>query len=113
MEGELLWTPTPERVDRARITDYLRWLEAHRDLTFDDYDQLWSWSVSDLEGFWSSVWDWAGIRASKEPAAVCERGFGAEGARFFVGAELNYVDQVLRGSGRRPGRRRDRRRRHP
>ena len=102
VEGELLWTPTPERIDRARITDYMRWLEAHRDLTFDDYDELWSWSVSDLEGFWSSVWDWAGIRASKEPTAVCERGFGAEGARFFVGAELNYVDQVLRAPADAP-----------
>jgi acetoacetyl-CoA synthetase len=98
LEGELLYTPSPERISRARITDYLGWLSAHRGLRLDDYDELWSWSVADLEAFWSSLWDWAGIRASKQPAVVCERGAGAEGARFFVGAELNYVDQVLRAS---------------
>ena len=26
-------------------------------LSFADYDELWRWSVSDLEGFWSSVWE--------------------------------------------------------
>jgi len=94
-EGDLLYTPSPERVRRARITGYREWLAARRGLAFGDYDELWSWSVADLEGFWSSIWDWASIRASREPATVCERGMGAEGARFFVGAELNYVDQVL------------------
>jgi acetoacetyl-CoA synthetase len=95
LEGELLYTPTEERVSEARITGYLSWLSAHRGLAFDNYEQLWSWSVTDLEGFWSSVWAWAAIRSSRGPAVVCERGRGAEGARFFVGAELNYVDQVL------------------
>jgi len=70
-EGELLWPPTPGRVARARITDYLGWLASHRGLDFDDYEQLWSWSVADLDGFWSSVWAWAGIQCSKAPAAVC------------------------------------------
>lgn len=102
LEGELLYTPSAERVSQARITGYLNWLSAHRGLTFDDYEQLWSWSVTDLEGFWSSVWAWAGIRSSQEPAVVCERGRGAEGARFFVGAELNYVDQVLAASKDHP-----------
>ena len=97
-EGQLLFTPSPERVSAARLTGYLEWLEAHRGLAFEDYDELWSWSVTDLDGFWSSVWAWAGIRASKEPTSVCERGVGAEGARFFVGAELNYVGQLLKSS---------------
>jgi len=94
-EGDLLYSPSPERVSKARITNYLRWLGARRGLAFADYDELWSWSVTDLDGFWSSIWAWAGIRASKEPAAMCERGTGAEGGRFFAGAKLNYVDQLL------------------
>jgi len=94
-EGQLLYTPSPERIGAARLTGYLEWLATHRGLGFEDYEQLWSWSITDLEGFWSSIWAWAGIRASREPTSVCERGAGAEGARFFVGAELNYVSQLL------------------
>ncbi len=97
-EGQLLYTPSPERVRAARLTGYLEWLAAHRGLAFENYDELWSWSVTDLEAFWCSIWEWAGIRASKEPTSVCERGVGAEGARFFVGAELNYVCQLLKSS---------------
>ena len=29
-------------------------------LTFADYEALWRWSVSDLEGFWSAVWQFFG-----------------------------------------------------
>src|SRR5271165_1320854 len=101
-EGQLLYTPSPERVRAARLTGYLEWLAAHRGLVFDDYDELWSWSVTDLEGFWSSIWAWARILASKEPTLVCERGVGAERARFFVGAELNYVSQLLKSSDADP-----------
>ena len=28
---------------------------------FADYDELWRWSVDDLEGFWGSVWDHFGL----------------------------------------------------
>ena len=51
----LLWTPSAERVERATLTRYTRWLSESRGLTFPDYDALWRWSVDDLEGFWSSI----------------------------------------------------------
>ncbi len=44
--GDVLWTPSPAVTERARITAYLRWLAAERDLPFDGYDALWRWSVS-------------------------------------------------------------------
>ena len=40
-----------------RITLYRRWLAAERGLSFDSYDALWTWSVTDLRGFWRSIWD--------------------------------------------------------
>ena len=41
--GDVLWTPSPAVTERARITAYLRWLAAERDLPFDGYDALWRW----------------------------------------------------------------------
>ena len=52
IEGQLLWTPTRERIERAHITAFIRWLAKERGLDFKDYDALWDWSVTDLEGFW-------------------------------------------------------------
>jgi acetoacetyl-CoA synthetase len=93
--AEPLWHPSSERVGRAHITAFLRWLERERGLTFADYESLWQWSVNDLEGFWGALWHFLDIRASQP----YEKVLGARempGAEWFVGARLNLVDQVFR-----------------
>jgi acetoacetyl-CoA synthetase len=56
-EGQLLWEAPPERKQASNLVRYQRWLEAERGLRFETYEQLWRWSVEDLEAFWASVWD--------------------------------------------------------
>ena len=50
------WTPSPARVAAAGITRYLSWLRERRGLAFRDYEDLWRWSVEDLDAFWGSIW---------------------------------------------------------
>jgi len=38
------------------ITRYQDWLQEERNLSFENYDALWRWSTSDLDGFWDSIW---------------------------------------------------------
>ena len=93
-EGDLLWTPSAERVAGANLTDFRGWL-ARRGHAFDDYDALWRWSVTDLDGFWQAIWDYCGIEASVPP----ERVLGSRampGAHWFPGAQLNYAQHILR-----------------
>jgi acetoacetyl-CoA synthetase len=54
---ELLRAPHPDVRSTTVIGRYLGWLDEHRGLQFDDYDALHRWSVTDLEGFWSSIRD--------------------------------------------------------
>ncbi|AVT38895.1 acetoacetate--CoA ligase [Plantactinospora sp. BB1] len=98
MVGEVLWTPPPAGDDRSRIGDYLRWLRRHRDLDFDDYAALWRWSVTDLDGFWRSIWDYFEVRAHTEPTATLVD-TSMPGTRWFPGATLNYAEHVLRMPG--------------
>ena len=95
-EGRLLWEPSDERKERATISRYMRWLAERRDLEFDDYDQLWQWSVSDLETFWASIWDFFEVRASRPFDRVLGRR-EMPGAEWFPGAELNHAEHVFRG----------------
>jgi acetoacetyl-CoA synthetase len=99
-DGDLLWTPGPDRIDRANLTAFTRWLAREHGHRFDDYQALWRWSVTDLEGFWQAVWDYCGVTASVPPAAVLGRR-AVPGAEWFPGARLNYAEHVLRNS--RPG----------
>jgi acetoacetyl-CoA synthetase len=94
VEGTVLWTPTPEERARANLTRYLAWLRETRGLAFESYDALWCWSVTDLEAFWASIWEFCGVRAHRPYARVLEerRVFAA---RWFPGAELNYAEHAL------------------
>ncbi|MER5216851.1 acetoacetate--CoA ligase [Streptomyces sp. NPDC002838] len=93
------WSPDPESAARSRIADFGRWAARHRGVedTYDhiDYGALHRWSVTDLEGFWSAVWEYFGV----ESATPYERVLAEEkmpGARWFTGATLNYTHHALR-----------------
>ena len=93
--AEPLWRPSSERVARARVTAFLRWLERERGLTFADYEALWRWSVSDLEGFWSAVWHFFEVRASVPYERVLGQRSDA-GSRVVPRRAINLIDQVFR-----------------
>jgi len=94
--GEKLWEPPAELVENARLTEFMRWLEAERGRRFAGYDELWRWSVDDLEGFWTAIWDFFGVQADGGPAsALASREM--PGARWFPGASLNYAEHVFAG----------------
>ncbi|MGC4786666.1 acetoacetate--CoA ligase [Micromonospora sp. DT178] len=97
--GDVLWTPPADVRERSRIGSYLRWLREHRGLNFADYDELWRWSVTDLDAFWRSVWDHFEVVAHTPPTATLS-GRGMPGTRWFPGATLNYAENVLRMPGR-------------
>ncbi|MFI2664957.1 acetoacetate--CoA ligase [Micromonospora carbonacea] len=96
--GDVLWTPPADVRERSRIGAYLRWLAEHRGLEFADYAALWEWSVTDLDGFWRSVWDHFGVVAHTGPTVTLADP-AMPGARWFPGATLNYAENVLRMPG--------------
>src|SRR3712207_3613315 len=96
-EGTLLWEPPPELRENAAIARYMGWLEREKSLSFGDYANLWEWSVTDIEGFWSSLWEFFDVRSSKPYEAVLGRR-EMPGAEWFPGAELNYAEHVFRNA---------------
>jgi acetoacetyl-CoA synthetase len=77
------------------IARYQRWLQQTRGLCFDSYDALWRWSVTDLEAFWASIWDYFDIQSPTPYRAVLEQPT-MPGARWFPGAQLNYAQHLMR-----------------
>ena len=91
-----LWEPSAAAVERSRLAGFMRWLEAERGLAFDGYHELWRWSVDDLEGFWSALWEFFGVRADGEPTPVLASR-EMPGAQWFPNARLNYAEHVFAG----------------
>jgi acetoacetyl-CoA synthetase len=98
--GEVLWRPHAERVARSNLMAFMRWLQLQRGRRFADYEALWEWSVTDLEGFWAAIWDYFLVRPSVPYSRVLARR-QMPGAQWFPGARLNYAEHALRNE--RPG----------
>ena len=77
------------------IRRYQDWLAVHRGLVFASYDALLHWSVTDLDAFWQSIWDYFLIHSpTPHTAVLAERRM--PGAVWFPGAQVNYARQVFR-----------------
>ncbi|MBV9607642.1 MAG: acetoacetate--CoA ligase [Solirubrobacterales bacterium] len=95
-EPKVLWTPSEERIERATLTRYMRWLGEKHGLGFEGYHDLWRWSVFDLEAFWRSIVDFCGVRFAEGG----DRVLGSEampGAAWFPGSRVSYAEHVFAG----------------
>ena len=78
-----------------QIERYQAFLQETRGLSFDDYDALWRWSVTELDAFWLSLWEFFELQSPTPfERALCEDRM--PGAVWFRGATLNYAAQALR-----------------
>jgi acetoacetyl-CoA synthetase len=85
----LLWTPSAARIERAAITAFAR----TQGLS-GDYDELWRWSVDDIERFWASVWDYFEVDGDYERVLGSRQMPGAE---WFPGTEVSFAAHIFRG----------------
>jgi acetoacetyl-CoA synthetase len=78
-----------------RIQLYQDWLRSQRGVSFPAYEDLWQWSVAQPEAFWQSLWDFDG-HTSPTPHTAVLTGDPMPHAKWFVGAQVNYAQRVLR-----------------
>ena len=91
--SKIMWNPSEERKNSALITDFINQLP----LNFDSYFDLHKWSIDNLEEFWSEFWKFSGIKYSKTYDSILDNPV-MPGAKWFVGSELNYAQNLLSGS---------------
>ena len=78
-----------------QIRLYQNWLRDERGLSFATYHELWRWSVTELDAFWQSIWDYFDFQSPTPHTAVLANNV-MPGAKWFPGAQTNYAQQVLR-----------------
>jgi len=95
IEGKLLWEPSQQTQDESNLKKFMSWLAETKGLSFQNYNDLWEWSVANIEGFWASLWQYYNIQA-KSPYSEVLTERKMPGARWFSGATLNYAEHVFR-----------------
>jgi acetoacetyl-CoA synthetase len=96
------WQPSRERVAAANMTAFADTVASRHGAALRDYGRLRAWSVEQPAAFWSELWRFAGVRASRPADRVLDHPDRMPGAAWFVGAELNFAENLLRYRDDRP-----------
>ena len=93
---EPLWIPSEERIKQANITRFINFVNKKYDLGTSSYPELYKWSVENIQSFWAAMWDFGEIRAFREYDLIVDRLTRFPGAKWFIGARLNFAENLLR-----------------
>jgi acetoacetyl-CoA synthetase len=97
---QLLWQPSAEAIEGALVTQFAQQLVRKHHLELNNYQDFHNWSVENPETFWSEVWDFCGVIASRKGSTVLLDGDKMPGARWFPEARLNFAENLMRRGDR-------------
>ncbi|KAG0637848.1 hypothetical protein HOY80DRAFT_224926 [Tuber brumale] len=96
--GEKLWEHSSP--GRTTMYQFKRYISEKYSREFsseeDKFNSLWAWSVDEIESFWSEVWNYTGIKATKGFESVVDVNSGMfPRPAWFSGALLNFAQNLL------------------
>ncbi|MBP2485952.1 acetoacetate--CoA ligase [Rhizobium leguminosarum] len=93
-----LWVPSEDAVAKSPIHAFMERCNADFGLSLSGFEELHAWSVAERENFWSTVWDFCGVKGERG-VEVLANGDRMLDARFFPDATLNFAENLLSGRG--------------
>lgn len=95
MGGELLWTPSEERVRNSNMFRFISYINEKYDQKITNYQELWTWSVTKNFDFWNAIFDFCNIIYSNKGDKISneEKTFWLH--RYFPDAKLNFAENLL------------------
>jgi acetoacetyl-CoA synthetase len=90
-----LWIPSEDRIRNSNFSKYYDFLREEYKLSFTDYNQLYKWSIAEIEIFWESIWKFSEILYSKTYNKILDKRI-MPGANWFESARLNFAENLLR-----------------
>jgi acetoacetyl-CoA synthetase len=94
--AKLLWKPSEEQIKNSNMYRFMGIVNERYQQNFNEFASLYEWSIENIAEFWSTMWDFAGIIASKPYEQVIDDVGKMPGAGWFPGARLNFAENLLR-----------------
>jgi len=91
-----LWVPSQERVKQANVTRFINIVNRKHGLEINSYNELYEWSIENIHDFWAAMWEFGELKASQKCDVVVDDLSKFPGAKWFVGARLNFAENFLR-----------------
>ena len=91
-----LWLPSNERIANSEMTRFQHYAEQRYDKKFPNYDELFEWSVTSTDDFWTAIWDFCELKASIPYAQTTINLDQFPGTRWFSESKLNFAENLMR-----------------
>ncbi len=91
-----LWVPSRDKIKKTNMTRFIEFVNKKHGEKFRTYDELYQWSIDCIPDFWAAIWDFAEIKASKRYDQIVDDLKKFPGAKWFIGARLNFAENLLR-----------------
>lgn len=91
-----LWVSSEERIEQANITRFISFVNEKHGLEINSYDELYKWSIENTKDFWAAMWEFGQTKASRRYDVVVDDLSKFPGAKWFIGARLNFAENLLR-----------------
>ena len=95
---KLLWKPSKEYIDKTNMKAFMDYVNGKFNLNLNDYKSLYNWSVTFPKDFWGTLWHYLDIKCSQDFETCADDLSKFPGTNWFVGAKLNYAENMLRYS---------------
>ena len=93
---EIIWQPSNKSKKSSNLSRFIKLVNQRYSQSIKtEYQDIWNWSVNNIESFWSLIWDFTEIKGIKGNKISENLGL-MPGAKFFPEAKLNYAENLLR-----------------
>ena len=96
MSNSPLWTPDSNTKQNSNMQTFLSMIADKYALKSDDFNTIHDWSIKNTSEFWAEIWDFTEIKYSKSFESVVDDVHKMPGAKWFVGAKLNFAENLLK-----------------
>jgi len=95
MSKNFLWKASNERIKNSNLYEFCRYLEKKLNLPFyENYNDLWEWSVKSPSVFWNAFWDFANIKGTKGKKTFLKKDSFLN-SHYFKDSKLNFAHNLL------------------
>lgn len=95
MSSEILWEPSADRIENSNIFHFMKFVEKKTGKRLKSYDELWKWSVENIDDFWLSIWDFCGVKAETRGDRIRNKAENFWENRFFPDSKMNFAENLL------------------
>ena len=92
-DNKILWSPGKERARGSAMHRFMT------QLGFDNFADLYEWSLGNTADFWQAVCDFSNVKFTKKASVVVDQPGDMTTAKWFNDATLSFPEHILRHTG--------------